>query len=68
MCKAIEDMIKDGEVRGEARGKAQGEVYGESRLATLTQRLLKDGRMDALELAMADRDYRIQLYEEYQID
>lgn len=56
MCKAIEDMIKD------------GEVYGENRLAALTQRLLKDGRMDALELAMADRSYRIQLYGEYQID
>ena len=71
MCKAIEDMIKDGEtrgeVRGEARGKALGEVCGENRLATLTQRLLDDGRIDALKLAMEDRTYRMQLYEEYHI-
>jgi len=60
MCKAIEDMIKD----GEARGKAQGE----NRFVTLTRKLLEAGRMDDLNLAMEDTTYRTQLYEEYQID
>lgn len=63
MCKAIEDLIKDGEAIGEARGEARGEA----KLATLVQALLKDGRQDALELAMANPAYRAELYEEYQL-
>ena len=64
MCKAIEDLIKDGEAVGEARGKS----LGEAQLASLVQALLKDGRMDALEQAMTDPSYRIKLYEEYQLN
>lgn len=63
MCQAIEDLIKDGEAVGEARGRA----LGEARLAALAQSLLKDGRLNALELAMSDPAYRTQLYAEYQL-
>ena len=59
MCKAIEDLIKDGEAVGEARGEAH--------LAALVQALLKDSRADALERAMKDPSYRETLYVEYQL-
>ena len=38
------------------------------KVATLVQKLLKDGRTDVLELAMADSDYRTKLYTEYQLN
>lgn len=56
MCKAIEDLIKD------------GEAVGEAHLASLVQALLRDGRMDALEQAMADPVYRETLYIEYHLN
>ena len=56
MCKAIEDLIKD------------GEAVGEAHLASLVQALLRDGRMDALEQAMADPVYRETLYTEYHLN
>jgi len=72
MCKAIEDLIKDGEAVGEARGvaigEARGKSLGEAQLASLVQALLKDGRMDALEQAMTDSSYRTELYAEYQLN
>ena len=71
MCKAIEDLIKDGEAVGEARGRAlgeaQGRALGEAQLAALAQALLKDGRMKDLELAISDSTYRTQLYAEYRL-
>jgi len=83
MCKAIEDLIKDGEAVGEARGEArgralgeaqgralgeaQGRALGEAQLAALAQALLKDGRMKDLELAISDSTYRTQLYAEYRL-
>ena len=48
---------------GEARGREEGEKH----FKTLTKYLLRDGRIDALEKATEDEEYKNQLYEEYGI-
>ncbi len=54
-----------GEVRGEARGEARGTAKGENLFARLTASLLKDSRMEDLQKATEDVDYRRLLYREY---
>lgn len=48
MCKAMEELIKDGEARGEARGAARGEARG--MLKTLTG-LVMDGMISIKDAA-----------------
>ncbi len=75
VCKAIEDLIKDGEARGEVRGEARGEargkelgqILGENRFMELTRVLLDANRVDDLKRATEDMAYRKRLYEEYGI-
>ena len=62
MCKAINDMIKEGETRGEARGEARGETKG--RYNTFIE-LLKDNLISLEEAAkrlnMSEETLRKQL-------
>lgn len=55
MCRAITEMIADGEKRGE------------NRFAGLTQILIKENKIDELLQATTDKKYRNKLYVEYQI-
>ena len=59
MCKAIDDLIADGEARGQE--------IAEERTAKLIQILLQNNRQDLLMKAAQDRAVRRQLFEEYHI-
>ena len=59
MCKAIDDLIHDGEMRGEARG--------ESRVLSLINKLIEDGRQNLLANITSDEKLREELYLSYRI-
>lgn len=56
MCRAITEMIADGEKRGEER------------FMQLTKRLLDEGKTEVLNRVFEDRNYRNQMYKKYQIE
>ena len=55
----INEARKEGEKRGEKRG--------EERFAALSERLLRDARLEDLKRAIGDREYRGRLYREYRL-
>lgn len=57
MCKAIDDLIADGETRGEKRGAA--------RLSTLIGKLLDENRTDLVRQVTCDEKVREQLFRLY---
>ena len=59
MQKKVEELMEQ---------NAEEKEINMCKVATLVQKLLKDGRTDVLELAMADSDYRTKLYTEYQLN
>ena len=61
MCKAIDDLIAD----GEARGKAIGEARGLERLSTLISKLLDENRPDLIRQVTSDKSVREQLFRSY---
>lgn len=77
MCKAIDDMVKDGKAEGirigeergkrlgEKEGKKLGQKLGEDKLAQLVSRLIKDGRIAELSKASESSRTRQKLYREY---
>lgn len=65
MCKAIDDLIKDGELRGEERGIEKGIEKGEGRLISLIAALIKDNRQNLIERIVADSALREELYQKY---
>ncbi len=79
MCKAIDDLIHDGEMRGETRGLERGKAeglqqgiqkgikQGEKRLADLLSALIQDGKQHLLSGIAADEKLRAELYLKYQI-
>ena len=79
MRDTYEDGVEDGEkrgiaigeVRGEKRGIEIGEARGEKRgidmLSRLTQKLLKDNRLEDLSRSTQDAEYREQLLKEYKL-
>ena len=75
MFKALDDIYESGVAEGrklgqkeaEARGERRGEKRGEERFAALSERLLRDARMEDLKRAIGDREYRGRLYREYRL-
>lgn len=69
MCKALEDMVKEGIALGEKRGRTQGlkegRKEGEKRLAALINRLLTDNYTDEVLAASKSARARSRLYAEY---
>lgn len=63
MCKALKELIADGEARGEARGEERGEV----RMGNLCTILMNENRFDDMKRAVSDRAYRNRLFAEYNI-
>ena len=57
MCKAIDDLIADGECRGETRGF--------ERLSTLISKLLDENRPDLVRQVTSDEKVREQLFQTY---
>lgn len=60
MCKALEELYED--------GVEDGIKTGENYFATLTEKLLKDSRIDDLGRATSDLKFRNALYKEYHIN
>ena len=77
MCRAITELIEDGRAEGRSEGIAvgietgrregieAGRAEGADFFATLTQRLIMEGRMDDLMRATSDKEFRNTLYSEY---
>lgn len=59
MCTAIRDMVKNGEKRGEERG--------EKRSVRLALLLVDRNRIEDLEKASEDKEYRDKLFQEFDI-
>ena len=59
MCQGLREWIED--------ERMEGQKEGENRFISLTEKLLKDGRMEDLLRAMKDKEYREQLYSDYRI-
>ena len=64
MCKALDDLYND----GVNQGKSQGLELGEEYFAALSQKLLADFRIDDLQKAIKNKEYRKKLYQEYRIE
>lgn len=52
---------------GHEQGIKQGEQSGEARMARLAQQLLQSNRLEELERALEDSEYRMLLFEEFHI-
>ena len=51
----------------DAKGRTEGKVEGENNMVRLVKILLSEDRMDDMEKAAEDADFRNQLYQEFQI-
>ena len=71
MCEILDQVeargIAIGEARGEARGVAIGEAKGINKLAALIDQLISLGRLEDIQKAAKDEDYRADLFKEFQI-
>ena len=83
MCKAIDDLILDGEKRGEERGEKRGEQRGreqgerigekrgerrgQERLARLILTLSENHRDDLIIRVASDSIFRRKLFKEYNL-
>ena len=75
MCTAINEMVRDGELRGERRGEKRGEkrgeirgeVRGENKYNELLKLLLKGNYIEEIRRVTIDKDYRNQLYLKYNL-
>lgn len=71
MCKALREWLdeskQEGVTLGLEQGLEQGITKGEARFASLTRRLLDEGRSEELLKATEDKDYRDKLYREYHL-
>lgn len=66
MCTAINEMVRDGEIRGELRGELRGKEIGkrdgEKEYNELLKILLKENRIEEIQRMTVDEVYRKQLY------
>lgn len=79
MCKAIDDLIRDGEIRGKAIGKAQGEAIGRAqgeaigtikgldKANKLNQLLVSHNRINDIIEACHNPTYQEQLFAEFNL-
>lgn len=67
MSKAVEELIKDGEIRGEMRGEQRGRCRGEDRAFALIKCLIQDERMQLLPKITEDSILREKLYRQYRV-
>ena len=68
--RAIRDhrqMISEAERRGEERGRAQGIEEGEERINKLYSFLIKEKRLEDLDRATGDKEFRRELLKQYDI-
>ena len=63
MCEILDQV----EARGIAIGEARGEAKGINKLAALIDQLISLGRLEDIQKAAKDEDYRADLFKEFQI-
>lgn len=59
--------LKSVKEEGTKKGISEGVIIGENRLAKLLRILRDSGRMEELDRAISDPEYRMKLYQEFQI-
>ena len=64
MCNLSQGVLRKGMERGIERGREQGE----DKFAELTRRLLETERTDDVIRATSDKEFRVRLYQEFQMD
>lgn len=67
MCTAIEEMVRDGEMKGERRGEKRGMFKGEERYNLLLTKLLQDNRANDLQHIIHNKEYRDSMFKKYGI-
>ena len=67
MCNLSEVVMEKGIEQGVKQGIEQGIEQGEARLNNLNKLLMEQKRIDDLQKAIADEEYRSQLYEEFNL-
>ena len=67
MCKAIDEMILEGEQRGEQKGKLKGELIGLELMGRLAKKMFEDGKTKEFFEFACEQDKRQDLLEKYQI-
>ena len=67
MCEAMKQWKKEERAEGRKEGRTEGRAEGEDYFATLTEKLLRDGRTEDLLQATGDKAVRGKLYREYGI-
>lgn len=67
MCKAIDEMILEGEQRGEQKGKRKGELIGLELMGRLAKKMFEDGKTKEFFEFACEQDKRQDLLEKYQI-
>ena len=64
----FDDGVKAGEEKGKSEGRREGRKEGRKegcdRMAALTKKLLEEGRLAELQLAVDDQEYREKLMDE----
>ena len=61
------DGKAEGKAEGKVEGKAEGNIEGQELFAKLVNILLKENKIEDVQRASTDSDYRNKLYEEYNI-
>ena len=67
MCRAMKEWIADERNAGMKEGEEKGIKVGETRFVNLTSILLSSQRLDDLNKAVSDENFRNSLYQEFAI-
>lgn len=68
MCEALTALLEDSRQEGRKEGREEGMTRGEDRFAQLAHMLMEDGRLEDLDKAATDREYRVRLYREFTLE
>lgn len=61
------ESYREGEAHGRKEGRKEGKLEGESNFATLSLKLLSEGKTEELKRAAQDDQFRQKLYQEYEM-
>lgn len=67
MCKAIDDLIRDGELKGKIAGEAHGTIKGRDKVNKLNQLLISHNRINDMIESCHNQQYQEQLFAEFNL-
>ena len=67
IASALYSREKMGQERGEKIGQERGDKTGRQALSTLLQKLLQEGRREAVDRVLRDNEYQEKLLKEYHL-